>query len=223
MATDKKGRKLPKGIRQRGTGYEGRFNYKYKEYVVHGRTITETQKAIVDLKYQLEHGTYIPKSKLTLDEWFDTWMEEYKKNNVKRGTLITYRDIYKNMIQEDLGAAKLSDIRPEHVQRLYNHLRSEEYSASSLSLAAMILDGCLKQAYKNGIIETNPASKVQAPSRKKGKRNSHIALTKDQQALFMEYAKDSYLYNFFAVMLRTGMRCGEMRGLKYTDIDKEKM
>lgn len=38
----------------------------------------------------------------------------------------------------------------------------------------------------------------------------------------MEYAKDSYLYNFFAVMLRTGMRNGEMRGLKYTDIDKKK-
>lgn len=47
-------------------------------------------------------------------------------------------------------------------------------------------------------------------------------MTKEQQALFMEYAKDSYLYNFFAVMLRTGMRNGEMRGLKYTDIDKKK-
>ena len=47
-------------------------------------------------------------------------------------------------------------------------------------------------------------------------------MTQEQQALFMEYAKESYLYNFFAVMLRTGMRNGEMRGLKYTDIDKKK-
>lgn len=38
----------------------------------------------------------------------------------------------------------------------------------------------------------------------------------------MEYAKDSYLYNLFAVMLRTGMRIGEITGLKYTDIDKKK-
>lgn len=38
----------------------------------------------------------------------------------------------------------------------------------------------------------------------------------------MKYAKESYLYNFYAVMLRTGMRNGEMRGLKYTDIDKKK-
>ena len=46
-------------------------------------------------------------------------------------------------------------------------------------------------------------------------------MTKDQQNLFMEYAKASYLYNFFAVMLRTGMRSGEVRGLKYIDIDKK--
>ena len=38
-------------------------------------------------------------------------------------------------------------------------------------------------------------------------------MTKEQQALFMEYAKDSYLYNLFAVMLRTGMRSGEILGV----------
>lgn len=55
MAVDKKGRKLPKGIRQRGQTYEGRLNFEYKSYTVHGRTIGETQKALTDLKYRLEH------------------------------------------------------------------------------------------------------------------------------------------------------------------------
>ena len=48
-----------------------------------------------------------------------------------------------------------------------------------------------------------------------------MAMTKEQQELFMQYAEESYLYHFFAVMLRTGMRKGEMQGLKYTDIDKK--
>lgn len=47
-------------------------------------------------------------------------------------------------------------------------------------------------------------------------------MTREQQNLFMKYAKESYLYNLFAVMLRTGMRNGEIRGLKYTDIDRKK-
>lgn len=55
------------------------------------------------------------------------------------------------------------------------------------------------------------------------KRQAREAMTREQQKLFMEFAKDSYLYNFFAIMLRTGMRRGEMQGLKYSDIDKEHM
>ena len=56
----------------------------------------------------------------------------------------------------------------------------------------------------------------------KGKRNLVHGKTipEVQQELFIAYAKDSYLYNFFAVMLRANMRSGEMRGLKYADIDK---
>ena len=49
MATDKRGRKLPKGIQQRYEGYEGRFMYKGKRYLVHGKTITETQKYMTEL------------------------------------------------------------------------------------------------------------------------------------------------------------------------------
>ena len=69
MAIDKRGRKLPKGIRQRSDRFEGRFNYQCQEYVVHGRTITETQKAMTDLKYKLEHGIFVRKENITLDDW----------------------------------------------------------------------------------------------------------------------------------------------------------
>lgn len=81
-------------------------------------------------------------------------------------------------------------------------------------------DGCLKQAMKNGLIERNPVGLAELP-RQTGKKKERIALTKEQQDLFMEYAKESYLYHFFAVMLQTGMRKGEMQGLKYFDIDKK--
>ena len=74
MAVDKKGRKLPKGIRQRGQTYEGRLMYEYQNYTVHGRTISETQKALTDLKYRLEHGMYTNNEKLTFDKCFNTWM-----------------------------------------------------------------------------------------------------------------------------------------------------
>ncbi len=53
MAVDKRGRKLPKGIRQRSDGFEGRFMYKGETYIVHGKNITETQKKMTETRYQV--------------------------------------------------------------------------------------------------------------------------------------------------------------------------
>lgn len=220
MAVDKRGRKLPKGIQQRYEGFEGRFMYQGKRYLVHGSTITETQKAMTDLKYKLEHGMFVEKKKITLDAWHKTWMEEYKRNQIKIGTYTSYQKYYDCAIKERLGNKIISDIRGEHIQKLYNDLVKDGYALSSIKVVAAVLNGCMQQAMRNGLIERNPVKLAELP--RQTEKKTRQAMTKDQQTLFMEYAKESYLYNFFAVMLRTGMRTGEMRGLKYTDIDKKR-
>lgn len=220
MAVDKRGRKLPKGIRQRGEGFEGRFMHQGRSYLVHGKTITETQKLMTELKYKLEHGIYVAKEKITLDEWYKTWLEEYKKNRVKLGTYTSYEKYYKSMIKPRLGSRQIAEIRGEHIQKLYNDLVKEGYALASIKIGSAVLNGCLKQAMKNGLIERNPVTLAELP-RQAGKKKERIAMTREQQELFMEYAKESCLYHFFAVMLRTGMRKGEMQGLKYSDVDKK--
>ena len=219
MAVDKRGRKLPKGIRQRSEGFEGRFMYQGKSYLVHGKTITETQKLITELKYKLEHGIYVVKEKITLDEWFTTWLEEYKKNRVKLGTYTNYEKYYKSIIKNRLGSRQLSEIRGEHIQKLYNELVKEGYALSSIKIVSAVLNGCLQQAMRNGLIERNPVRLAELP-RQTGKRKERIAMTKEQQELFMEYAKDSEIADICELFLSTGLRSGELRGLDWeTDID----
>ena len=220
MAIDKRGRKLPKGIRQRGNTFEGRFMYKGVSYTVQASTITKTQKEMTDLKYKLEHGLYVKKEKITLMEWYETWLEEYKKNRVKIGTYTSYEKYYKSTINNRLGNKELSEIRGEHIQKLYNDMVKEGYAISSIKIVSAILNGCLQQAMKNGLIERNPVKLAELP-RQTGTKKERTAMTKEQQDLFMNYAEESYLYHFFSVMLRTGMRKGEMQGLKYSDIDKK--
>lgn len=219
MAVDKRGRKLPKCLRQRYDDFEGRFMYQGKRYFVHGKTVTETQKAMTELKYKLEHGLYVAKEKLTLDEWYKTWLEEYKKNRVKLGTYTSYEKYYQSIIKSRLGSSNLNDIRGEHIQKLYNDLVKEGYALSSIKIVSAVLNGCFKQAERNGIIERNPVKLAELP--RQTEKKTRQAMTREQQALFMEYAKESYLYHFFEVMLRTGMRKGEMQGLKYPDIDRK--
>lgn len=220
MAVDKRGRKLPKGIQQRYEMFEGRFMYQGKAYLVHGSTVTDTQKKLEDLKYKVRHGIYVEETNITLSDWHKTWLEEYKRNRVKIGTYNNYQKYYESIIRDRLGKKHIADIRGEHIQKLYNDLIKEGYALSSIKIVAAVLNGCLQQALRNGLIERNPVKLAELP--RQTEKKTRQAMTREQQEIFMEYAKDSYLYNFFAVMLRTGMRNGEMRGLKYTDIDKKK-
>ena len=85
MAKDARGRELPKGIRQRDNGtFEGRVAVDGKRVSVYGNTVTEVKKKIAETKYKMEHGIYVDQSNISFDEWFNTWLEEYKKNSVKK-------------------------------------------------------------------------------------------------------------------------------------------
>lgn len=68
-----------------------------------------------------------------------------------------------------------------------------------------IVHGSFAAAKKRKLISENVAAGAEIPKKTKAKKE-RIALTREQQALFMEYAKDSYLYNLFAILLRTGLR-----------------
>ena len=219
MAVDKNGKPLPPGIRQRANGkYEGRVKVDYQSYSVYGDTITEVKKKMTELRYKLEHGAFVASSKITVEEWFKTWMEQYKENQVKVGTVIIYNNCFNRYIKDILGKKKLADIRGEHIQKLYNDMNKNDLSLPTIKLVSATLNGCFKQAMKNGLIERNPVPlAVLSKSKPRGQRR---VLTKEEQNIFMEYAKDSYLYNLFALAIRTGLRGGELRGLKLFDVDK---
>ena len=93
MAKDARGRELPKGIIQRDNGtFEGRVAVDGKRVSVYGNTVTEVKKKIAETKYKMEHGIYVDQCNISFDEWFNTWLEEYKKNSVKSGTVFSYKN-----------------------------------------------------------------------------------------------------------------------------------
>ena len=222
MAVDKNGKKLPTGIRQRANGsYEVRVSRNGKSYSAYAKTITEAKKKKAELEFKLDNNGIIENKKITYGEWFTQWMENYKKNSVKIGTFDTYKHYYDSIIKEEFENRKLSSIRGVDLQKFFNRLLAKGYKDSTLKVVKAILSSSFKQAFKDEIISRNPMDATTLPKNKEESKSGKIALTREQQALFMEFAKDSYLYNYFAVSLRTGMRTGELRGLRFGDIDKE--
>ena len=221
MAKDLKGKELPMGIRQRKNGkYEGRVQYEHERYSVYADSISELKTKMTELRYRLEHGSFVAKDKMTVKEWFGTWIEDYKNNQVKAGTIIAYTNYYNYYIDQYIGKKKIVDVRGEHIQRIYNGLIKDGISASTIKIISTVINGCFKQAVKNGIIERNPVTLATIPRQSEIKPRRVFSVS--EQEIFMQYAKESYLYNLFALALRTGMRSGEIRGLKYTDINKKK-
>lgn len=220
MAKDLKGKELPTGIRQRKNGkYEGRVQYENERYSVYADSLSELKAKMTELRYKLEHGSFVAKNRMTVKEWFETWIEDYKKNQVKVGTVIAYINYYNFYVDKYIGKRKMVDVRGEHIQRVYNGMLKDGLAVSTIKIISAVLNGCFKQAVKNGIIERNPIVLATIP--RQGETKARRVFSVQEQEIFMRYAEESYLYNLFALAIRTGMRSGEIRGLKFSDVDRK--
>lgn len=221
MSVDINGKTLPKGIRQRKDGrYEGRFTYKGESYTLYNTNLKLLQKELADKRYEVEHGLYSKETNMTVDSWFSTWMEEYKKDTIKYGTYKLYQDEYRIYVKDTLGKRRLRDVRSEHIQKLFNEM-AYKYSRNNINLVRVILNSMHKQAVKNGMVLRNPVENTFI--KKNTKKKEFSVMSQEDQKLFLEYAKDSQYYGLYVVALGTGMRNGELRALMWSDIDFENM
>lgn len=212
---------LPKGIgwREDKSMYLGRVTYQGKTHNLYDDNWKRLEIRLNALREQLKQGTYTEECKLTLNQWFDEWMEKYKKNTVKYGTYHNYSNHYDFYVRNGIGRKKLKDINVDDVQGIYNDLREKDFAQGTIKLLGATLNGCFKKAVNKRMINFNPVPYAEIP-RCKEKREKYV-FTRDEQKQFLEYSKGSYLETFFSAVIMTGMRNGEARALRWCDVDFE--
>lgn len=221
MAADKTGKELPKGITLRKDGrYQGRYTYNGKRYSIYDTDLKALQRKLRDAKYEVEHGIHAKPEKITLDAWFHIWIEEYKENNVKKGTIGTYNSTYNNYIKKELGNKLIKDIRAEHVQRLYNSLYKRGYSTAIIRSVRAVLSGMIRQAIKNEIIIKDVMALAELPRERK--KEERRVLSIEEQELLIEYSRGTKFETLILLGLSTGMRIGELLALEWKNIDFKK-
>ena len=219
MAKDRNGKELPKGIAQMSDGrYRARFTYQGESYCFYNMNLIKVIKEFNNKRYEVEHGLYAKETNITVGAWYKTWIEDYKPLTVKKGTIIIYNNAYHSHLKDALGKKKLKEVRPEHIQKLYNEL-NKTLSRSTIQTVSQILNGMYKQAIENGMLTKNPAANVKKP--KESEKEEKVILPEGQQKTFLEAATDNHLYHMIKLGLFTGMRSGELRGLQWQDIDFE--
>ena len=218
MENATKERRLPKGISKRADGrYQGRFTFQGERFTLYDRDIKTLQKKMADAKYEMEHGIYINAQHMTLNTFFETWIKEFKENTVKANTLSVYMEIYKIHIAPSLGKLQVSSINKLMVQRLLNNMSKNGLSPNTLAKTKAILYSIFKEAMENRMISYNPCENITIRRDKTERR----VLSLPEQQLLLEVLQGSRYETLCILGLSTGLRIGELSGLRWEDINFE--
>ena len=219
MGKSLKGKELGKGITQRKEDglYVGRFTNRFgKRQLVSDKTYNGVCKKLRDAQYEDAKQTNVCDSKMTLNEWFDVWLDTCKKN-CRDTTKRTYTIVY-NRIRDELGWRKLNTLNLVIIQKAINNLKSD---ASREDCRAVLVD-MLNRAMSSDLIIKNPAIDVNTKIDCKEKEEREV-LTSDEINLLKEtMQKGGYLYPIMMLLLNTGMRLGELLGLTWDCVDFKK-
>jgi len=214
-ATDGQG-----SIRQRADGrWEARYyvDGNRKSIISKKNSLKPKEEVTIALNkvlYEINNGLYVEQKKMTVSQWLDIWLTEYKINNLKPRTIESYRDTIRLYILPTLGKKSIKDLRPDELQALLNRMTSSCLSARTVKYTNQILHSALNQAVKNNIIVRNICELVTLP---KGSKKEMRVLTKSEQDMFLKYIKGQRYEFAFILCLATGLRVGELLGLRWKD------
>ena len=222
-------------VRKRADGrWEGRIVVGHKEdgKPIYRSVFAEKQSDLMprlnELKMQYAGVELTEESSITLGEWLGRWMEEYKKPILRPSTYSGYSKDIENHILPYLGAKKLTQLKTADIQKHYNRLlesgrKNDIGKGKGLANATvrgihMVLREALDSAVREGLIPRNPADGTSPPQIH---RKEKQVLTKDELETFMKLIEnDEVWYDFFYTEIITGMRQGEICGLRWEDFDE---
>lgn len=219
MGKDLNGKELGAGITQRKNGtYEGRYYDRFgKRKSIYGSNLRELRKRLAECITDNARYESI-REEITLDTWFNRWMEVYKEKSIRPNTKREYTHVYFKNISPYIGNRKLHTLAKSDIQLLVDRAYEEHYEYERQSKIKVILRDMLQRALEDELIKNNPVSGIKLRSEKKIKAH---ALSLDEQDIFFDYCRNTFYENLFNVAVNTGLRPGELFALTEDDIDFE--
>lgn len=208
------------------------YRYKYYDRLNRRREKSkqgfETQKAaeraLIEVKATIMDGgeSFVEYDNYTVARWMEVWMD-VKKKSWRPDTLVVYKTHLDNHISPLIGKLKLSKLSNMVIQRdLINPLFSKGLSRTSVKGITRTLISALNSAVEERVIKENPVTRLDYGTEGKKKENFY---NEDQLKKFLNVAKEydsTTYYTIFLTLALSGMRKGELNGLRWSDIDFEK-
>lgn len=177
----------------------------------------EAEAALPKLLAQLGAGSTLPSPRLTVGSFLDEWSRTYVEGLPSPVTRRNYRDIVRVHLLPALGKVPLARLNAQIVQMYVSQELGQGQSATSVQCHFAILREALSHAVRWGLLVRNPTDSVDPPRRR---RRDMRVWDEEQVRLFLaEARRSSEHYCLYLAAVLTGMRQGELLGLRWSDID----
>ncbi len=186
-------------------------------------TKKDAERELRELLHSLETGSYVQPSRITVFDWLKQWCESYVSMNCSIRTAESYKSEIRRHLSPALGAILLPQLHPQHLQDYYSQalIKGRTDGRGGLSARTVlyhhhILSEALSHAMKMGLVGRNVAEAVDPP---RPEHKNVTTLSPENVSKFLEAAHETPYYVLFYTALYTGMRLGELLGLRWQDVD----
>lgn len=226
---DKKHRLLRTGETERADGY---YTYRWtsrdgKRHSVTAGTLEEMRAKEEEIRRDVSDGIRVDSQNIMVNDLFELW--KHLKRGLKDNTYQNYCYMYTQFVAEDIGKFLIRNLKRSDIKRFYNKLVDERgLKIATIDNIHTVLHQVLELAVEDNYVRNNVSDNLL----KELKQTHHFedehkrALTVAEQELFLEFLASEktqyhHWYPIFAVMVGTGMRVGEICGLRWEDVDVE--
>jgi len=189
-----------------------------KRKTLYGKTRQEVAAKLAKVLSDREGGLAFDARNLMVGEYLDLWLRDSVKDTVRLTTYQGYERIVRLHINPTLGRVKLENLTPTHLRSLYRERLESGMAPRMVQLIHTTLHKALKQAAADGLVPRNVAGIVRAP---RSPSKEIKTLAPQQARALLQSARTDRLEALYVLAVTTGMRQGELLGLKWEDVDME--
>ncbi len=179
------------------------------------KTQGEARDWLQQIRNQMQSGLSLAAAQITLNQFLQQWLESHKVS-LRPKTIQQYEQIVNQYLAPASGQIKLRELRPDHIQALYNSILRQGKSERTVLLIHAVLRRALNQALMWGLIARNPVIGTTHP---KFRRREMKTLTDSQVRDLLRAVKGTRYEALYLLAVSTGLREGELLGLKWSDMD----